>query len=119
MRIIHVERTAEGRDTHLVVDDVYRPRYLIAQRPQVLRATGETLVVWVVALFAVERRHRRAVAWCQTLRDAEAWCRAELETPDLATPKTSGLYGSAVPPGLQQERWTRGLDPLTGAPREA
>jgi hypothetical protein len=101
----------------LVIDAVYRPRYLIVRGPAVNRRTWETHVMYRIDGHALVRAERRPLAWCETYAEAVSWCREQLETPEMAAPIRDG-YGGAITPRMQRERWAAGLDPATGLPRE-
>jgi hypothetical protein len=110
MRVLHV-----ATHSWLVVDDVIRPRYLIAYLAAVHRPTGETHLLYRISQHALEPEHRRPLAWTETHAEAVAWCRRQLETPDMTAPLRSD-YGSTVTPEQQRARWEAGLDPRTGEP---
>ncbi|GAA4345491.1 hypothetical protein [Microbacterium rhizosphaerae] len=102
----------------LVINEVYTPRFLIRYVPAVHRQTGETHMLYQVQRWQPERKDRVIVGWHDTYAEAEAQCRAAVETPDMATPIRDG-YGSAITPEEQKARWVAGLDPRTGLPRES
>lgn len=111
MHVIHV-----ATKSWLVIDNGYRPRYVIAYVPAVHQVTHETHMLYRVSRHHLDREHRRPVAWVDTYLEAVEWCRVELETPDMNAPIAAG-YGSAVTVQMQRERWAAGLDPATGLPR--
>jgi hypothetical protein len=100
----------------LVLGEAFQPRFLVAYGPAVHRVTGETHMMYRVDQHAMDRAHRRSLAWLETFADAEAWCRQQLTSPALNAPIRDG-YGSAVTPDMQRERWAAGLAPRTGQPR--
>ncbi|MFG6502501.1 hypothetical protein [Microbacterium sp. P05] len=100
----------------LVLGETFQPRYLVVYSAAVHRETGETHMLYRIDQHALERDHRCPLAWVETYVEAEAWCREQIETPNLDAPIRDG-YGSAITPDMQRERWAAGLDPRTGKPR--
>lgn len=100
----------------LIIDEVYRPRFLIAYIPAVNARTHETHMMYRVQQWALDRRDRSTVGWHETERDAIAYCTAVLTTPDFTTPLRDP-DGGVVTTEMQRLRWEQGLDPRTGDPR--
>jgi hypothetical protein len=95
-----------------VLDDAMRPRSLLHRdAPSVNRATGETLLTWRVDRHALEPKHRHPVMWYDIYAEAVAYCKHEIEAPQLTTPLRDG-YGPAVPANVQRARYAA----RTGAP---
>lgn len=111
MRVIQV-----ARRSWLVIDDAFRPRFLIVYAAAVHQVTHETHILYRVDLWALDRRNRTPQRWVDTYVEAVGHCSAVLDTPDLVMPIREG-YGSTVPPELQRRRWEQGLNPETGRPR--
>jgi hypothetical protein len=111
VRVIHV-----ATHSWLVLSGAMQPRFLIVYGPAVHRPTGETLMRYRIDRHALERAHRRPLAWLETYAEAEDWCHRQLETPEMTAPLRAD-YGSTVTPEEQRRRWEAGLDPRTGLPR--
>lgn len=106
MRVIHI-----GTTVWLVLCEVLIPRYLIHYGPAIYRPTGETMMIYRTDRHSLERERRQPVAWVETA-EAFAWCRAQLEKPDMTAPIRAD-YGSSIPPVEQQRLWVAGVDPRT------
>lgn len=59
------------------------------------RQTRETHLLYRIQRHHLEPRRRQTVAWCDTLRDAQAWCENAINTPNLGVPIATS-YGSAA-----------------------
>lgn len=100
----------------LVVNEVHIPKFLIRYLPAVNKRTRETHMLYRVQRWQLDKAKRETIGWHDTYAEAEAQCRAIIETPEMGTPKRDG-YGSAITPEEQKRRWAAGLDPLTAEPR--
>ncbi len=105
-----------ARRSWLVLDDVFRPRFLIAYVAAVHAHTHETHLMYRIQRWALDREDRRTVAWCETERDAVCFCATQLETPDFHAPMRAP-DGGVVTVEVQRRRWESGRDPRTGDPR--
>lgn len=68
----------------LVVDNHYRPRFLIVEGPLVFRETGETHVKHRVEWWAPDPKKRHVLTVCDGLLAAETWCLGEITRADMA-----------------------------------
>lgn len=73
-----------ARSQWLVIDDHYRPRFLIVNGPVVLRETGETHVKHRVEWWNVDPKRRKVLAVCDGLLAAESWCQDAITAADGA-----------------------------------
>ncbi len=96
-----------------------QPRFLIHYVAAVNQRTHETLMMYRLDAWVLERRRRWTVGWHERLDDAIADARERIENPEPVTPLVGGgeEHGSCVPVSVQRERWAAGLDPRTGLPR--
>lgn len=102
--------------SHLVLDDLVNPRWLIVYGPMVHRATGETPIVYRVERWHLDPRKRTTIGVHEHLGSAKAWCAAALEVPDMNAPLLDD-DGRVVTVEVQRQRWEAGLDLRTGLPR--
>lgn len=110
MRVIQV-----ATKSWLVIDEIYRPRFLISYGPAVHQRTFETHLLYRIDKWALERQNRIPIAWRDTHVEAVKVCENEIDRPDFHAPLRAD-YGSAVSTDLQRARWDQGLDPRTGEP---
>lgn len=113
-------RTIWVETTNWLVLEGSKPRFVIHYGAAVHRETGETLMMYRLDAWVLERRRRWTVGWHEHLDDAIADARERIEWPEPVTPLVGGgeEHGSCVPVSVQRERWAAGLDPRTGLPRE-
>lgn len=64
-----------ARSQWLMIDDHYKPRFLIVEEPVVLKETWETHVKHVIRWWHISPKERTVQAVCDGLIAAEAWCR--------------------------------------------
>lgn len=64
-----------ARAQWLMIDDHYRPRFLIVEEPVVLKETRETHIKHVVRWWNIDPKMREVRAVCDGLVAAETWCR--------------------------------------------
>lgn len=111
MRVIQL-----ARSSWLVIDDAFRPRFVIVYAAAVNRTTHETHIMYRIDKWALDREDRIPQSWVDTYHEAVEHCVAVLETPSFDAPMR-GEDGAVVPADLQRHRWEQGLDPRSGRPR--
>lgn len=78
MRVLRV-----GIDDWLVLDSVFTIRYLVHHGPAVNRITHETVLLYRIDNWTLERKDRWVIGYRETLRDALDACLAHIDTPRL------------------------------------
>lgn len=64
-----------ARAQWLMIDDHYRPRFLIVEEAVVLKETRETHIKHVVRWWNIDPKERSVQAVCDGLIAAQTWCR--------------------------------------------
>ena len=105
-----------GESDWLVLDDAIQPRFLIHHGPAVNKITRETLMMYRVDQWVLNRAVRWPLGFYESLSEAQAAAEGELGTPKFLVPITDP-HGQIVTPEEQRERWKAGLDPRSGTPR--
>lgn len=106
-----------GERVWLVLNDAAnRIVYQIEYGPAVNHGTGETLMMYRVDHWVLQRDRRWPLGFYDELAQATKACELSLGMPSFVSPVTAP-DGSIVTPAEQQQRWLTGRDPRTGAPR--
>jgi hypothetical protein len=112
MRSIHV-----GVTDWLVIDDGANPRFLIHYGPAVYEATRETLMMYRVDHWVLERERRWPLGYYETLAEATEACEASIGGRKFVAPAIDP-QGRVVTIEEQQRSWDEGRDPRTGQRRQ-
>ncbi|MBN9631272.1 MAG: hypothetical protein J0I18_11745 [Actinobacteria bacterium] len=111
---MHVLRP--GERVWLVLDDSLKIRFQIEYRLAVRKDTHESLMMYRVDHWVLQRDQRWPLGFYDELSQALDACALALGMPNFLTPATAP-DGSIVTPEEQRVRWRAGLDPRTGRPR--
>jgi hypothetical protein len=107
---MHVLRP--GEKVWLVLDDALQIEYRLAVRQD----THESLMMYRVDHWVLQREQRWPLGFYEELNQALDACGVTLGMPTFLTPATAP-DGTIVTPEEQRARWRAGLDPRTGRSR--
>lgn len=111
---MHVLRP--GERVWLVLDASLKIRFQIEYRLAVRMDTHESLMMYRVDHWVLQRDQRWPLGFYDELSQALDACALALGMPNFLTPATAP-DGSIVTPEEQRARWRAGLDPRSGRPR--
>lgn len=112
---MHVLRP--GEHVWLVLNDALKIRFQIEYRLAVRKNTHESLMMYRVDHWVLQREQRWPLGFYDELMPALDACALALGMPNFLTPATAP-DGSIVTPEEQRSRWRAGLDPRTGRIRD-